>query len=83
MDTSKDLCSYYTLCRREDKYGNTIIEAGLRELMRTCLEFIEEYTQLQTNACNMGKRRCHIIVDHTPKCHPELPVKALKCFGVV
>ena len=72
MDTFKDICTYYPLRGREDQYVNTIIETGLRELMRKCQNFIEEETLLQTNACNMGERRDHIITDRTPKCHPQL-----------
>ena len=30
MDTSKDVCTYYTLHIREDNYGNTIIKTILR-----------------------------------------------------
>ena len=30
MDTSKNICTYYTLLRREDNCGNTIIETSLR-----------------------------------------------------
>ena len=33
MDTSKDVCNYYTICGREDNYRKTIIETILRELM--------------------------------------------------
>ena len=34
MDTSKDICTYYTLRGREDNYGNKIIETSLRYLMQ-------------------------------------------------
>ena len=72
MDTSKDVCTYYTLRRREENYFNTNIKTGLRELMKNCINFIKEETLLQTNACKMGDRRDHILVEHTPKFHPEL-----------
>ena len=54
VDTSKDVCTYYTLRGREDNYANTIIETNLRGLIRNCLKFIGEETLLQTNACKMG-----------------------------
>ena len=41
MDTSKDVCTYYKKCGREDNYGNIIFETSLRELMWKCLDFIE------------------------------------------
>ena len=72
MEISKDVCTYYTLCVQDDNYVKTIIETDLRELMRNCLNFIEDETRLQTNACNMGERRDHIIVDRTPMCHPDI-----------
>ena len=34
LDTSKDVCNYYTLCGWEDNDGNTMIGTSLRELMR-------------------------------------------------
>ena len=67
MDTSKDLCTYYTLRSREDNYGKTIIQKILRELMWGYLNCIEEETLLQTNSCKMGERRDHILVNHIPK----------------
>ena len=30
LDTSKDVCTYYTLRGREDNYVNTILDTGLR-----------------------------------------------------
>ena len=53
----------------EDNYSKTIIATSLRELMRNCLNFIEDYTLLQTNACKMGERRDHTLIDRTPKYH--------------
>ena len=72
MDTSKDVCTYYALHGQEDNYGNKILDTSLRELMRNCLNFIEEETLLQTNAWNMGKIIYHIIVNRTINYHPDL-----------
>ena len=33
MDISKDVCTYYTLRGREDRYGNKILEKKLRKPM--------------------------------------------------
>ena len=49
MDIPKDVCTYYKLRGWENNYGNTIIETVLRELMRNCLNYIEEEIQIQTN----------------------------------
>ena len=72
MDTSKDVCTYYTLRGLGDNNGNTILETILRELMRNCLNFIKQETLTQTNACKTGECRDHIIVNRTPKCHPGI-----------
>ena len=72
METPKEICTYYKLRLREDNYGKKILETILRGIMRNCLNFIEEQTQIQTNACNMGQCRDHIIINFNPKCHPEL-----------
>ena len=72
METSKDVCTYYTLRGGQDNYVNTIIDMGLREMMRNCLNLIEEETLLQTSACKMVERRDNILVDRTPKYHPEI-----------
>ena len=42
MDTSKDVCTYYTPRGQEGDYGNTILEKSLRELMWNWLNFIDE-----------------------------------------
>ena len=70
VDTSKDICTYNTLLRQDYNYGNTILESILIELMQKFLEFIEEKTIIKTNVCKMGERSNHIIINHTPKCHP-------------
>ena len=72
IDTSKNVRTYYSLKGREDQYGNKMPETSLRDMMRNCLDFIEEETLLQTNARKMGERPGHVVVDRTPKCHPEL-----------
>ena len=82
MDPSKDVCNYYSLCGREDNYGNTIIETVFRDMMRNCLDLIKKETLLQTNACNMVERRYHIIVDRTPKCHPKLASEGIEYYWV-
>ena len=80
MDTSKDVCTYYTPRVREGNYGNTIIEKSLRELMCNCLDFIEQEIILQTNARKMGHLKGHIIIDHTRKCHPELASEGIEYY---
>ena len=50
MVKSRYVCTYYKLCRKDDNKGNTVIEEGLRELNRNCLNFINEEILLQTNA---------------------------------
>ena len=39
---------YYTLGGQNDLYGNMILDISLCDLMRNCIEFIEEDTLLQT-----------------------------------
>ena len=78
MDTSKDVCTYYTLRGREDNYGTKIIETSLRELMRNCLKFINQETLLQTNQLKMGDHRDHILVDGTHNCHPYISGEGIK-----
>ena len=56
---------YYILCGREDNYGDRILGISLRELMRNCLNFIEEETIIQTNDFKTGDHRDYIIVERT------------------
>ena len=42
MDTSKNVCNYYTLRGKDNDYSNTVLEISLRELMWNCLKYIEE-----------------------------------------
>ena len=67
METSKDVCTYYTLHGRDNNYGSKIIETSLRELIQNY-----EETLVKTNDFNMGERRDYIIIDHTPKFQPEI-----------
>ena len=78
MEISKDVCTYYTLRGQEDNYGNTIIEASLRELTHNCLKFIEEETLLQTNSCKMVEHRDHFLANRTPKCHPNISSEGIE-----
>ena len=72
MDTSQDICNDCTLVRREDNYGNTTIETSFRVIIRKCVNSIEEETLPQINGRKMGQNRGHMIVNLTPKCHPDL-----------
>ena len=72
MDTSKYLCTHYTIHVQADNYGNTILEMNLRELMQNRLNFIKEERLSQTNVNNMGDCIDHIIVDQNPKCHTKI-----------
>ena len=47
--------------------------------MQNFLNFIQEDTLLQTNDCKMGDIRYHILVDRTPKFHPNISVKVIEC----
>ena len=80
MDTSKDVCTYYTLHGRDDNYCNTIVETSLRELMQNCLNFIEEETLLQKNYCKIGEGKDHVIVNRTPKCHPKISGEGIEYY---
>ena len=78
MDTSKDVCTYYTLRGREGNYVNNIIETIFGELIQNCLNFIEEETLLQNNVYKMGYRIDHIIVDCTPKHHFDISSEGIE-----
>ena len=54
---------YYNLCGRNDRYGNTMLDTSLSDLMRNCIRFIEEETLLQTQACKMEDNMNRITVD--------------------
>ena len=72
VDRSKDVFNYYILRERKDNCGNTFIETFLSEMMRNCLDFIEEETLLQINAHNIGDIIYRIIANCNPKCHPDI-----------
>ena len=78
MDTSKDVCTYYTLRVWEDDYGKKIIETSLRVLILNCLDFIDQGTILQTNTKNTGQCRGRVIFDLTPKCHPDIDSEGIE-----
>ena len=82
MDTSRDVCTYYTLRGQEDNCDKKNIEKSVRELMRNCLNFIEEEKIIKNNVCNMVKHRGHIIVDGTPKCQPDLSGEGIEYYWV-
>ena len=51
--------------------------------MQNCLNFIEKDTQIQANACKVGERRDHILVDLAPNATLNLTLKSLSNPGVV
>ena len=63
IDPNAGKSGYYTLGGRNDQYGNTILDTSLRNLMRNCTNFIEEYTLLHTQARKIGDHLNHIIVN--------------------
>ena len=67
MNVSENVCTYYTLCIRENNYGKNKIEGILREMMQNCLNFIKEEITHKNNACKMVDIIDHNIIDHTPK----------------
>ena len=67
LDTSKDVCRYYTLRGQEDDYGNTVCVKSMRELMWDCLRCIKEETLIQTSYNKIGEVKDHIVFHRTPK----------------
>ena len=49
-----------------------MLDAIFRDLMRNCIDFIEEETLIQTQVRKMGNNPNHTTVNQTPKFHPEL-----------
>lgn len=48
-------------------------EFSLHDIIASCTDFAEEKTLLQTNSEQIGKKRnMSVLIDRTPKCHPEL-----------
>jgi hypothetical protein len=77
----------YTMDGRKDQFGVLQPHTSLKHLLRSCRDFQEEESLLQTMGRKMG-----VLVDRTPKCHCELagegvPVKnrsdPLHCVKVV
>ncbi len=59
--------NYYTITGRKNALGILMPETSLKQILANCSDFEEEETMLQSMGRNMG-----VIVDRTPKCHPEL-----------
>ena len=57
----------YTLDGKKDEYGHVVPETSLKELISSLLDFQNEETLLQYHGRLLG-----VIVDRTPKCHPEI-----------
>jgi len=52
---------------KKDRYGIIQLQYSLKNLLRSCRDFQEEESLLQSMGRKMG-----VIVDRTPKCHCEL-----------
>lgn len=52
---------------KKDAFGNVIPSTSLKILIAGLLDFIQEETLLQYHGRMLG-----VLVDRTPKCHPEL-----------
>ena len=59
--------NYYTIVGRKNALGILMPETSLKQILANCSDFEEEETMLQSMGRNMG-----VLVDQTPKCHPEL-----------
>ena len=67
----------YTLNGRKDMFGNCILDTSLKEMMESLLDFMQEETLLQYHGRMSG-----VVVDRTPKCHPELAGEGIEyCWG--
>ena len=80
MYISKDFCTYYTL-HKQMIFRVKSVETGLRVLIQSCLDFIEEETLLQTNGHKMVYHTGLIIINHTTKFHPKILLKAWSTLG--
>jgi hypothetical protein len=58
---------HYTINGRKNSLGILDLDSSLKYLLGNCTDFEEEETMLQSMGTKMG-----ILVDCTPKCHPEL-----------
>jgi len=61
------LINSYTINGSKDEYGAVIPGTSLKEMMNSLEDFCEEETLLQHHG-----RLLNVIVDRTPKCHPEI-----------
>jgi hypothetical protein len=59
--------NYYTIIVWKNALGILMPETSLKQILANCSDFEEEETMLQSMGRNMG-----VLVDRTPKCHPEL-----------
>ncbi len=59
--------NHYTINGRKNALGILELDSSLKYLLGNCTDFKEEETMLQSMGTKMG-----ILVDCTPKCHPEL-----------
>ena len=66
LDPSKSMNSY-TLGGKKDEYGHIVPGSSLKVLLSSLLDFQNEETLLQYHGRLLG-----VIVDRTPKCHPEI-----------
>jgi hypothetical protein len=66
--------SQYTLNGPQDIYGSIDKNFNLTYLMTQQYDFAHESTMLQYIGNELG-----VIVDRTPKCHPEMAGKGIKC----
>ena len=65
----------YTLPEKKDEYGHIIPGTSLKEMMNQLLDFSTEETLLQYHGRLLG-----VIVDRTPKCHPEIAGKGVEYY---
>ena len=64
----------YTKDGHSDDNGNIIDEDySIKKILQECYDFINEKTSLQRSGTEIGKKlNTSIIIDRTPKCHPEV-----------
>ena len=58
---------YYTLEGQRDQYGHRLVHTSIKHLVKALPDYINEETLLQYHGRMIG-----IVVDRTPKCHPEI-----------
>jgi hypothetical protein len=62
-----DNLKQYTMNGKKDRYGIIQLQSSLKNLLRSCRDFQEEESLLQSMGRKMG-----VVIDRTPKCHCEL-----------